>query len=145
MSGAVAGKGHGSLDEQVIAYPDKPVIVCLDEPRGDDGGGAWRQCADVLYAIRPRLPLAEATALSRQILDRHPGCVLALVPALVPARDEHWVARVRSGVQVVIGPPPPAGAEPHPLAAVRLASALYAALVTPGTAAAPPGGGCRSR
>lgn len=123
---------------------DGALIVCLDEPGSDanegDEGDAWRQCADVLYGSRPR-PLAEAPELARRILDRHPGCVLALVPG----RDGHWVARARSGVQVVIGPPSPADPGPRPLAAVRLASALYAALLTPGSAAAPPGAGCRSR
>lgn len=66
-----------------LALPDEPVIACLDCPclcpfTGCPTGETWRQCADVLYADRPR-PCRAAAPLASRTLRRYPGCVLVVV------------------------------------------------------------------
>jgi hypothetical protein len=65
------------------ADPFDPLIVCLDCPRpchvtGRPGGEQWRQCADVLYAGRPR-PCPDTAPLALRALERYPGCLLVVV------------------------------------------------------------------
>ncbi|MGA4846010.1 hypothetical protein ACOBQB_07010 [Streptomyces sp. G5(2025)] len=60
-----------------------PVIVCLDCPHlchvtGRPGGETWRQCADVLYAGRPRRG-PDTVPLALRTLERYPGCLLVVV------------------------------------------------------------------
>ncbi|MEV0319359.1 hypothetical protein ACIBKX_38030 [Streptomyces sp. NPDC050658] len=163
------GDGHGALG---CGGSDAPDDGGLDSAGGGGlgaaGGGSlggadgaadddtWRQCADVLFGGRPR-PLPEATALLRRVLDRYPGCALALVPC----PDGHWAALARSGVRVLIDPVSPTATAPSRLTVVRLASALYGALLpecsrlrrprhraaclSPGSAAVPRRGARRSR
>lgn len=69
-----------------LADPFDPLIVCLDcldcpwpcHVTGRPGGEQWRQCADVLYAGRPR-PCPDTAPLALRALERYPGCLLVVV------------------------------------------------------------------
>ncbi|MGW0537233.1 hypothetical protein [Streptomyces sp. NPDC003032] len=77
--------------------PAEPVIVCLDCRRlcrvtGRPGDETWRQCADVLYAGRPRRG-PDAARLASRTLERYPGC------ALVVVRRADRITGIRRGVR----------------------------------------------
>lgn len=65
----------GHADRPGARVPDDvPVVVDLDGSADD----AWRQCADVLYGVRPR-PAADAVRVARLALLGHPGCLLSVL------------------------------------------------------------------
>lgn len=88
--------------------PTGPHVAVEDEPFGVDFDGqaeeSWRQCADVLYASRPR-PQDRAARLAVWMLLRYPGCLIA-----VARRDDGGcTVATRRGGRLALTALPPVG------------------------------------
>ncbi|WP_051718114.1 hypothetical protein [Streptomyces megasporus] len=80
-----------------VTEPFADVHVCADPDRREDV--RWHEYADVLGGSRP-LPARWAERRVADVLDRHPGCLVAAVPRA----DGGCVAGVRDGRLLVALP-----------------------------------------